>query len=266
VRPLVSFSALLGIKVLSRMFYRLETSWVGEEPEDPWSDVRLLCLLNHTSLFEPLFAGVAPNRFLWDIAHRAVVPAADKTMRRPVVGRFIGMLVRHPVSITREADHTWEAVLSRIEERSMVIILPEGRMRRATGFDAEGQPMSVRGGIADILHVIESGKMLIAYSGGLHHVQVPGQALARPFKTLRIRFEELDIADYRGRLLAEHGEQGFKRALKADLDRRRDRHSPCTAGSCARPPAAAPTGPIPPLPSRGTTPAHERAGDTLEDR
>ena len=148
----------------------------------------------------------------------------------------------------------------------MVIILPEGRMRRATGFDAEGQPMSVRGGIADILHVIESGKMLIAYSGGLHHVQAPGQALARPFKTLRIRFEELDIADYRGRLLAEHGEQGFKRALKADLDRRRDRHSPCTAGSCARPPAAAPTGPIPPLPSRGTTPAHERAGDTLEDR
>lgn len=262
MRPLLSFAALLGIKVVSRLFYRLETSWVGGEvPEDPWSDVRLLCLLNHTSLFEPLFAGVAPNRFLWDIAHRSVVPAADKTMRRPLVGRFIGMLVRHPVSITREPDHTWEAVLSRIEERSMVVILPEGRMRRATGLDLEGQPMSVRGGIADILHVLRSGKMLIGYSGGLHHVQVPGQALPRPFKTLRIRFEELDIGEYRGHLLAEHGEGGFKRALKADLDRRRDRHAPWTPETSARPVGATPS-----LSSRGTTPLHERAGHHLESR
>lgn len=265
MRPLVSFCALLGIKVVSRMFYRLETGWIGTEPEDPWTGVRVLCLLNHTSLFEPLFAGVAPNRFLWEIANHAVVPAADKTMRRPIVGRFIGMLVRYPVSITREPDHTWAAVLSRIEERSMVIILPEGRMRRATGLDVEGQPMSARGGIADILHVIPSGKMLIAYSGGLHHVQVPGQRLPRPFRTLRLRFEELDIAAYRRRLLAEHGERGFKRALKADLDRRRDLHAPCTAESCAVP-APAPVAPIGALPTRGTTPAHERARRTLEDR
>ncbi|MEZ5331684.1 MAG: hypothetical protein R2991_06450 [Thermoanaerobaculia bacterium] len=260
MRPLMSFTALLGIKVVSRLFYRLEMSWVeGREPEDPWNDVRLLCLLNHTSLFEPLFAGVAPNRFLWEIAHRAVVPAADKTMRRPIVGRFIGMLVRHPVSITREPDHTWEAVLSRIEERSMVIILPEGRMRRATGLDSEGQPMSARGGIADILHVLQSGKMLIGYSGGLHHVQVPGQTLPRAFKTLRIRFEQLDIARYRGRLLVEHGEQGFKRALKADLDRRRDLYAPWTAETTARDPTRGAV-------RRGTTPLHERAGHPVQDR
>jgi hypothetical protein len=57
--------------------------------------------------------------------------------------------------------------------------------------------------------------------------------------------------------------------LKADLDRRRDRHSPSTAESCARPSTAAlaaPAVPIPPVPSRGTTPAHERAGDPLQDR
>jgi hypothetical protein len=96
--------------------------------------------------------------------------------------------------------------------------------------------MSARGGIADILHVIESGKMLIAYSGGLHHVQVPGQTLPRLFRTLRLRFEELDIGEYRGHLLAEHGAGGFKRALKADLDRRRELHAPTTRESSAEPP------------------------------
>jgi len=35
--------------------------------------------------------------------------------------------------------------------------------------------------------------MLIAYSGGLHHVQVPGK-LPRAFKTVRLRLEIVDIA------------------------------------------------------------------------
>jgi hypothetical protein len=191
--------------------------------------------LNHTSLFEPLFVGLAPVPFLWQLASRAVAPVADKTMVRPLVGRFIRLLVRHPVSITREADHTWEAVFSRIEPDSLVAILPEGRMRRATGLDREGNPMTARGGIADILHELEEGRMLIAYSGGLHHVQIPGQKLPRPFQTLRMSFELLDIATYRGDLLEQFGEGGFKRAVKADLDRRRDLHAPVTAESCRQP-------------------------------
>ncbi len=232
VRSLVSFAVLLAIKVASRSFYRFESGWIGEPlPAPRWREIRLLCFLNHTSLFEPLFAGLAPLPFLWRLASRAVAPVADKTLRRPLAGRLLRLLVRHPVSITREPDHTWEAVLSHIEPDSLVAILPEGRMRRATGLDLEGRPMSVRGGVADILHVLEEGRMLIAYSGGLHHVQIPGERLPRLFRTLRMSFEVLDIAEYRSGILSAAGEQGFKRAVKEDLDRRRDRHAPVRPGT-----------------------------------
>ena len=46
-------------------------------------------------------------------------------------------------------------------------------MKRANGMDLEGMPMTIRGGVADLLMAIPGGRMLIAYSGGLHHVQVP---------------------------------------------------------------------------------------------
>jgi hypothetical protein len=47
----------------------------------------------------------------------------------------------------------------------------------------------VRGGIADILEAIPSGRMLLAYSGGLHHVQAPGEHVPRPFRTLYLNLE-----------------------------------------------------------------------------
>ncbi len=235
MRRYLSFAILLAVKGVARVFYRFESRWIGPWPADAWESIRLLCFLNHTSLFEPLFAGLAPTRFLWELASRAVAPVADKTMARPLVGRFIRLLVRHPVSITREADHTWEAVLSRIEPDSLVAILPEGRMRRATGLDRDGKAMTARGGIADILHDLRQGRMLIAYSGGLHHVQVPGQKLPRLFQKLRMSFELVDIATYRGDLLEQHGEDGFKRAVKADLDRRRELHAPVTPESTRQP-------------------------------
>ena len=56
-------------------------------------------------------------------------------------------------------------------------------MKRRNGLDSQGQPMTVRGGIADILEAIPSGPMLIAYSGGLHHVQAPGETLPAVFRT-----------------------------------------------------------------------------------
>ncbi len=235
VRKYVSFAILLAIKAVARLFYGFESRWIGPWPADAWKSIRLLCFLNHTSLFEPLFTGLAPVPFLWELASRAVAPVADKTMERPLVGRFIRLLVHHPLSITREADHTWEAVLAQIEPDSLVAILPEGRMRRATGLDRDGNPMSARGGIADILHELAEGRMLVAYSGGLHHVQVPGQKLPRLFQTLRMSFELIDIATYRGDLLDRFGEAGFKRAVKADLDRRRDLHAPVTPGSTRQP-------------------------------
>src|SRR6478672_7330297 len=195
-RQRLSYVVLVCAKALSRVFFHIEVHWVGEPVDDPWSGVRVVALLNHTSLYDWLFVAVPPNRFLRRVARHGVLPSAAKTMRRPLVGRFFGFLAGNVVTISRERDDTWQQVLSSIGPDSMVLLAPEGRMKRATGLDLEGRPMTVRGGIADILQVVGSGRMLLAYSGGLHHVQHPGQLLPRLFKTIRVRLETVDIEAY----------------------------------------------------------------------
>jgi hypothetical protein len=134
-------------------------------------------------------------------------------------------VAHHVVAISRERDHTWFQLLNRIDPDSMVIILPEGRMKRASGLDLHGNPMSVRGGIADILLAMKEGRMLIAYSGGLHHVQIPGR-VPRIFKTVRLRLEILDIAGYIEEMMRNGGAELFKKNVMRDLDRRRDFYCP----------------------------------------
>jgi len=225
VRSIIVFSMLFTIKVLSRIFYRVDLRWVGDVPENPWSNIQLVAFLNHTSLFEPLFLGGVPNSFLWRLARHGVIPAADKTTGRPLVGMVFKFVAHNVVAISRERDHTWFAVLSKIDPDSMVVIAPEGRMRRANGLDSNGQPMTVRGGISDIIEAVGEGKLVLAYSGGLHHVQIPGRR-PRAFKTIRVRLEALDLSSYRSVLLAKAGPHGFKKAVMADLDHRRDRLAP----------------------------------------
>lgn len=225
MRGVLIYGLLRGIKALSRLFYHHDMRWVGEVPEDPWSDLRLVAILNHTSLFEPLFAGGVPNRFLWDVASRAVAPVAEKTVDRPLVGRFFSRVAAHVEPVTRERDESWDRFVRRAAEPGrLAVILPEGRMKRPDGRDAHGEPMTVRGGIADLILEIPDGRMLLAYSGGLHHVQAPGEPLPRPFRILRMRLESVDIGTYRDRLLEEGGREGFKAAVIRDLTRRRDRH------------------------------------------
>jgi hypothetical protein len=231
VRSYVVFLVLLLVKVLSRIFYRIDMRWIGDVPPDPWRRVRLAAVLNHTSLYEALFAGGCPNHFLWRIARHGVIPIARKTSDRAVVGRFYGLVAARVISITRERDETWSEVLRQIDPDAMVVILPEGRMKRANGLDSEGKPMTVRGGIADILETMGEGRLLIAYSGGLHHVHAPGESLPRLFKTLRMRLEAVDIAAYRDARMAEGGPKGFRRAVVKDLERRRDLHCPLEPGT-----------------------------------
>ncbi|MEO8277823.1 MAG: 1-acyl-sn-glycerol-3-phosphate acyltransferase [Thermoanaerobaculia bacterium] len=228
MRKYFVFLVLGSAWLLSKIFWRREKTWVGDAPyRDPWSGTRVLCFLNHTSLFEWLFIAMAPPRFLWRVACHGVIPAAEKTTSRPIVGQFFKLLGAHVVSISRERDHTWREVLTRIDPDSMVVILPEGRMMRANGLDSKGQPMTVRGGIADILETIPSGPMLLAYSGGLHHVQAPGESLPRPFRRIRMNFELVEISAYREARMAEaEGPIGFKRAVVDDLERRRNLYCP----------------------------------------
>jgi hypothetical protein len=227
VRSHLVFLLLVLVKIFSRLFYRVDLQWIGNPPADRWRHIRLLAVLNHTSLYEPLFVGGLPLSFLWRIARHGVVPIAQKTAARPLIGSFYKLIAARVISITRERDESWDEVLAHIDPDGMMALLPEGRMKRATGLDAAGQPMTVRGGIADILESLGTGRMLLAYSGGLHHVQAPGERFPRLWKTIRLRLELVDIASYRAALLAKAGAAGWKRAVIADLERRRDQLCPC---------------------------------------
>jgi hypothetical protein len=226
IRSAVVFTLLVFLKYLSKVFYRHDFKFIGPTPADPWGDIRLVVFLNHTSLFEPVFLGGVPARFMWRLAAHGVVPAADKTTDRPLVGLIFRFVAHRVIAITRERDETWFKVLSSIDPKSMVVIAPEGRMKRANGLDLHGKPMTVRGGIADILLAIKEGRMLLAYSGGLHHVQIPGK-LPRVFKTVRMRIENLEIADYIAEMMRQGGgADAFKKTVMKDLDRRRDEYAP----------------------------------------
>lgn len=224
-RSALVFGLLVTLKYLSKVFYRHDFGWVGPTPADPWAGLRLVVFLNHTSLFEPVFLGMVPNRFIWRLAAHGVVPAADKTTDRPLVGLIFRFVAHHVIAITRQRDNTWFEVLSRIDPQSMVVLAPEGRMKRENGLDVHGKPMTVRGGVADILHSVKEGRLLIAYSGGLHHVQIPGR-LPRIFKTIRLRIENIDVAEYVHEMMSRGGEEEFKRNVMKDLDWRRDHYCP----------------------------------------
>jgi hypothetical protein len=241
MKTFATYLLLLAVKTLSRVFFTLEVGWVGEPVAHPWDqDVRICAILHHTSLYEPIFAAVAPNRFLRRIASRGVIPVADKTLRRPVVGRFFRLVAHQVVAVTRQRDETWREVVSNAGARSMICILPEGRMKRTTGLDSEGKPMTVRGGIADLIEAVGGGYMLLAYSGGLHHVQAPGERLPRLFQTVRMNLELVDIASYRAEMVARgRGRSGgFRRAVVDDLEGRRDRLCPLDASLLGAPEGA----------------------------
>jgi hypothetical protein len=227
MRSYAVFLLLLLIKYASRVLYSARLEWMGTPLPDPWKDLRVLAMLNHTSLFEPIYAAVAPNSLLWQIAAHGVVPIAQKTTDRRLVGRLFRFVAHQVVPITRERDHTWADVVDRVHDpKALVVILPEGRMKRRGGFDLEGQPMTIRGGIADILQAIPSGRMLLAYCGGLHHVHAPGDRFPRFFRKVHLCAEAVDIVAYRDSLIEVGGEEGFKGVVIRDLTRRRDEYCP----------------------------------------
>ena len=224
MRSRAVFLLLLAVKAASRLLLRVRIEFV-REVDDPWAGLRVVAILNHTSLFEPVLTAVAPNRLLWQIAAHGVLPVADKTLARPIVGRLYRFVARHVVRVTRRRDETWADVLERLhDEEALIVILPEGRMKRRTGLDLDGNPMTIRGGIADILESVPDGRLFIGYSGGLHQVHAPGDRLPRLFRRVRLGAEVLDIPAYRRELLDRHGPDGFKGAVIEDLTERRDRH------------------------------------------
>ena len=222
---ITNFIALASIKLSARLFYRVENKWLTELNDDPWKDVKLIALLNHTSLFEPLFLGGAPWRMLWRIAGRIIAPGAAVTMDRPIAGRLLTYIAPKMVPISRERDETWDNFLNSIEPYSVIIIAPEGRMKRSDGLDKDGKPMSIRGGVADILEMLPAGEMVLVHSGGLHHVQVPGQGLPKFFKRIQMRCEKLNIQEYVKQMKATP-DVSYKKAVISDLEERMKRNVP----------------------------------------
>lgn len=220
-----NFLVLAWIKFWSRFFFWIENNWIHEHTEDPWEGVRLIVFLNHTSLYEGLFLGALPWRLLARAAGRIVVPAADVTINRPIIGPILKLFSPKLVPISRKRDETWDHFMSQIDDDSLVIIFPEGRMKRVTGLDKHGMPMTVRGGIADVLEIVNKGKMVIVYSGGLHHVQVPGQMIPKLFREIKMNSEKLDIAKYIEEMKSK-GDQDFKTTVVIDLERRMDKFCP----------------------------------------
>ena len=217
------FVVLAFIKVFSKLFYRIDFDWIGR-PIVSWGDLRLIMLLNHTSLFEPLFAGMLPWKVLWRVARSGVFPVAAETMERPITGKFFSLMAHRVISLTRKRDGSWSLFMANVDRDSIVLITPEGRMKRPGGLDKTGKPMTVRAGVVEVLKALGSGPMLIAYSGGLHHIQTPGQRLPRVFKTLRLRLECLEIDTYLSGF-ERLSDSTFRKAVVADLEGRRDRNS-----------------------------------------
>ena len=226
-RSLVSFAVMMTMKTLARVFYRLTPKYLNQTvSNEDWKNVKLLIFLHHTSLFEPIYLGVVPNAFVWKLSKRMVAPMATKTGDRPIVGKIFKFMGPAIVSITRKRDASWSHFLNEIHPDSVITIVPEGRMMRAPGMDAYGHRMSVKGGVAEILHKLDSGKILFAYSGGLHHIQYPGQ-WPHIFKEAKINIEFKNLMEYKREIGFEHASfKEFKDAVIADLERRKEENCP----------------------------------------
>lgn len=235
LRSCVVFAFLFVLKAVSRLVYRFELEWLddhGEDRSDPWQGIRVAAFLHHTSLFDLLFVAALPNHMLWLLARRAVAPGADVTLERPIAGPLARLFVHRMIPVTRQRDESWDRMLEAIDEDTVVVLAPEGRMMRKNGLDKHGQPMTVRGGIADILEAVEPlpgrDRLLLVHSQGLHHVQAPGERLPRLFRTFAAKLESLPIPAYLADRRAEAERDGVtvRQAVIRDLEARRDRHCP----------------------------------------
>ena len=139
-----SYSLLTLTKAVTSLFYRFQVNWLSDEKFEVSDQVRVLVLLNHTSLFEPLFIRIAPQKLLRHISQRLVIPVADSTVQRPIVGKVLTTIVPGSVPISRKRDDSWQQFLEKVAPESLVCILPEGRMKRANGLDKDGNPIRAR--------------------------------------------------------------------------------------------------------------------------
>lgn len=221
---ILGFLTLCFVKTFSHLFYRARFNWPNGQADNLWKDIKLIVFLNHTSLYEPLYLQAIPYSFLWTLVKKLNVPGADITLNRPIVGRFWKLMMPNISSITRKKDASWHDYLKSIKKDSIIIIAPEGRMKRLNGLDKFGKPMTVKPGVADIIDSIENGTIIFAISGGLHHVQAPGQFFPRIFKDLKMNLFAIDVSEYKSNLTGSNRERKIQ--IINDLQSRLENHAP----------------------------------------
>jgi hypothetical protein len=226
MRSLIGFLIVMSIRCISIIFWKLEWKWINppEDADKIWKRGKVMVLMNHTSLYEPLFCPIMPVGFTWQFISKMAAPAADKTLNRPIVGTFWKMMIPRVTAISRKRDDTWVSFMEQIAHDSMIVIAPEGRMKRPNGLDKNGHPMTIKGGIVDILLRPLEGTMVLFYSGGLHHVQAPGQIFPRPFQTIKMNLEWFDINEYKSRF--SNDPETFRNEMLADLQERLEKNCP----------------------------------------
>ena len=224
MRRSLAFLILSLVKIISSLFYKGTFTWLTARPENPWTAAKLLVFLNHTSLYEPLYVQVLPFSFIWHLAGNISVPGADITLERPIVGRFWKLMIPQIASVSRKKDSTWSTFLQNIKPNDTIVIAAEGRMKRLDGLDKFGRPMTVRGGVADIIEGLESGGMILCLSGGLHHVQTPGEKLPRFFKEIKMNLIYIDLKEYKAKFPGSSRERKIN--MVQDLQQRLEKDCP----------------------------------------
>jgi 1-acyl-sn-glycerol-3-phosphate acyltransferase len=216
----IRFLLLCLVKCICFPLYRFQYRWLSDDGFDQVKEVRLLVFLNHTSLWEPIFVGGVPLNVLWRLSGDLLAPGADITLNdRAIVGRIYHSLFPGLIPISRNRDESWSEFMNLVDEDTLVAILPEGRMMRRNGLDKHGNPMTVRGGVADILQKKHSGKVMFVYSGGLHHIQAPGDKLPKIFQAIKANLEMMDIQDYK-ELIEPIDGKDFREKVVKDMQSR----------------------------------------------
>lgn len=216
----IRFLLLSLLKISGVVLYPSKLNWIGARPKS-WDEVSLVLFLNHTSLFEFVYAVALPFSFLDKLSKNLVMPVASTTLEKPFTGFLFKNLAPHTISLTRKRDESWKYFLDRITEDKICIFMPEGQMKRRNGLDKNGRPMKVKTGVYDLMQKYRGKNMVLVYGHGLHHVFAPGDKFPRVFKKVEADIEFLSVNDYLTNF--EELDQPAD-AVATDLQKRRDQY------------------------------------------
>lgn len=214
------FLFLSSIKTLGYVIYPSKLNWISKRPSD-WSDVSLILVLNHTSLFEFVYSVTLPYSFLKELSRNLVIPVAQKTLDKPLAGFVFKNLTPKTIGLSRKRDESWKYFLENIQSENICIFMPEGQMKRKNGLDKNGKPMKVKKGVYELMQKYRGKNMVLVYSHGLHHVFAPGDSFPKVFKKIEADIEFLSIDQY----LSEYeNSEDPATEIASDLQKRRDQY------------------------------------------